>query len=134
MFTRLLDIVTKSFNTAMDRITDSIESSDISILHRISRPQSTSNSSRPRPVVVKFTRKSMRNDVLHHRKELKGKNISITEQLTSPRSSALKKANDLVISGKLSAAWSQDGRILIKAHDNLMRQIASISDLAQYSG
>ena len=106
--------------------------SDISILHRVSRP-SSAPSSKPQPVVVKFTRKTVRNDVLHHRKELKGKRISITEQLTPFRSQMLMKANDLVRSGRLMAAWSQDGRILVKAPDNLIRQIASNRDLDPFT-
>ena len=110
-----------------------IQLGDISIVHRVARPAASSSSStRPQPVVIKFTRRSVRNDVIHHRKELKGKNVFITEQLTPLRALVLKKANDLVSAGKLLSAWSQDGRVLIKARDNLIRQITSIRDLDQF--
>src|SRR3989442_6432865 len=110
-----------------------IQPEDISILHRVARPSASSSSAtRPQPVVIKFTSRTVRNDVIRHRKELKGKSISITEQLTPLRALILKKANELVTAGKLLSAWSQDGRVLIKARDNLIRQIISIRDLDQF--
>ena len=59
----------------------------ISLVHRIGRlpvsPAPHGGISKPQPVVVRFTRRSMRNNILLRRKELKGKSISISEQLTS---------------------------------------------------
>jgi len=70
---------------------------DISSAHRIGRPNTAApgQSSKPQPIVVRFVRRAMRNTLLYKRKELKGKRLVITEQLTQPRSQLLKKVKRL---------------------------------------
>ena len=114
-----------------------IAETDISVVHRIGRPPvspaPSGGISKPQPVVVRFTRRSMRNNILLRRKELKGKSISISEQLTSDRAKLLKKASDLVTSKRLQGAWSHDGKVLIILSDNSIRQVSMESDLIQFS-
>jgi hypothetical protein len=89
---------------------------DISTAHRIGKQLPADGSPgtvRTQPIVVRFTRRSTRNDVLAARKELKGKKIAVTEQLTPNRSQLLKKATELMNNEKVLGAWSHDGKILV---------------------
>ena len=108
--------------------------SDISNAHRFGRVTTAAQSTtKPPSVVISFSRRVLRNSILEHRKELKGKRISVTEQLTPSRSAILKKATDLVATHHLNAAWSHDGRILIKPTINSRAiQIMTLSDLEHY--
>jgi TolA-binding protein len=70
--------------------------------------------SRPQPIILQFVSKKLRHSTLSLQKHLKGKGISITEQLTVRKASLLKKCSELVSSKKLEGAWSHEGKILIK--------------------
>ena len=123
-------------NTHLSDLT--VTTSDISVVHRTGRSHPTATSqdarstARVQPIVVRFAKRDVRNQVLLKRKELKGKRISITEQLTNNRAQLLKRANELVNGNKVLGAWSHDGKILIKTPDNRITQIASIADLEKY--
>ena len=123
---------------------------DISIAHRTGGPKTnsarttqgatqgptqgpTSNRARPPPIVVRFARRQLRNQILSLRRHLKGKNLSLTEQLTPLRASLLKKAYELVTEQKVDSAWSHDGHILVKTKLNRIIQVRSIVDLIQFS-
>ena len=95
-------------------------------------PSAATVSTRPPPVIIQFASKRTRNQVLSKRRELKGKGMVLTEHLTVSKSNLLRKANDLVISKKIQAAWSSDGKILIKTLQNRTVVISLISDLAGY--
>lgn len=127
---KLLDkTVIDMLNTNLPNL--NLDPKDISIMHRtrISRQQSSQNGPpKPPPVVIRFTRRVVRNNILHRRRELKGKRVAISEQLTQNRAQLLQKAQDLITDNKIQNAWSQDGKILIKVNDNI-RQIFSPADL-----
>lgn len=113
----------------------SIAPSEISALHRLRRMNSShqaSQSSKPASIVVQFSNRSIRNEVLLKRKLLKGQKISITEQLTVKRVNILNKANELVRTQKIASCWSHDGRILVKSRDDVVSHIISINDLNRY--
>ena len=118
-----------------------IASSDISTAHRNGKArvveaatdQSPNHRMRPPPIVVRFTRRTTRNQILRNRKILKGKNLSITEQLTSYRANLLKKAHGLVADEKLESAWSHDGHVLIRTKQDRTLQVRSLSDLLVHS-
>ena len=94
--------------------------------------QSAGQRVRTPPIVVRFTRRCVRNTILSLRKQLKGKNLSITEQLTPARSQLLKKASGYVSDKKLEAAWSHDGRILVKTNADRTVVINTVADLLQF--
>lgn len=92
---------------------------DIGALHRLPGPSTTASSRiRPPPILVQFNNRKTRNSVLSKRKLLKGKNVSMTEQLTVKKSALLRKANLLVQDKKIISAWSHDGRIIAKLLSN----------------
>jgi hypothetical protein len=110
-----------------------LEKSDISVVHRLQSSASTSTASpRPPAIIVRFTRKSVRNDLLLRRKQLKGKSVSISEHLTSRRAAMLKQASTLVTRGQLMAAWTKDGKVTVKTTSNRIIVISTESDLNQF--
>ena len=110
-----------------------LQPSDVAVAHRIRRQTPTqplaSQTPKPQPIVVQFSSRAARNSVLQKRKLLKGKGVSVTEQLTGRRMGILNKANDLVTQGKLQAAWSYEGKILVKGRDNRITNIVNLVDL-----
>jgi hypothetical protein len=108
----------------------------ISVTHRLPSSMQPSTSlqrpTRPPPIVIRFTRRLTRTTLMANRKQLKGKPIVISEHLSPFRSALLKKANSLVSAHKLTAAWSQDGKILVKSLSNRTIQILSDDDFSQF--
>jgi archaellum component FlaC len=108
----------------------------ISVTHRLptqAQSASSPSSSRPPPVVVRFTRRLTRTTLMANRKLLKGKHIVLTDHLTPARSSLLKKATSLVTNQKIGGAWSHEGKILIKTLSNRTVVILSEEDLNQFA-
>lgn len=84
------------------------------------------------PILLKFTTKEARDRVLRNRRYLKNSGTSITEHLTPLKSALLKQANELVRNEKLGAAWSHDGKIIVKDKSNKILNILSTSELDMY--
>lgn len=107
----------------------------ISITHRLPSAASSSTASpstRPPPVLVRFTRRITRTTLMQNRKSLKGQSIVLTDHLTPARATLLKKASTMVNDHKLGSAWSQDGKILVKNLQNRTIMIQSESDLSPF--
>jgi hypothetical protein len=107
----------------------------ISVVHRLPAQSATNQSSavsRPPPVVVRFARRQVRATLMSNRKLLKGKNLVLSDHLTPARASLLKRASALVTANKILAAWSQDGKILVKNQQNRTVQLYNETDLAQF--
>ena len=73
------------------------------------------SSSIPRPVIVKFARYNVREKVFKSKKNLKAKNISITESLTGYRMTVLNEARQKF---GFKNVWTYNGRIIYK-HNNV---------------
>jgi hypothetical protein len=103
---------------------------DVSIAHRIKAgPKDLA-----RPIVVRFTSRKVRNLVYSSKKKLKdcGHRVFISEHLTKAASDLFFEARKLVRDKRLSAAWTQNGQIFVKASSdpNIRAVIAkSRSDL-----
>ena len=116
--TRVVDYLNNNLNV-------SLSDNEVSAIHRLNRNtassstrQPSASTQRPAPILVQFCNRKARNNVLSKRKLLKGKNVAITEQLTTKRTQLLKKANDLVTNSKLSSAWTHEGRVLARTSEN----------------
>jgi len=110
--TDLQDRVIHNLNTYLGT---TLAADDIGAIHRLAARTATGGQrDKPLPVIVQFVSRKTRNDVLSRRKLLKSKPIVLTEQLTATRSALLRKAQELATSRKITAAWSHEGRILIK--------------------
>jgi hypothetical protein len=109
-------------------IGSNVELSDIDRSHRIGKP----NSTKPRPIIVKFTSYRTRSTVFKNRSKLKlngYRDIYVNEDLTKNRSNILFKARMLVKAKKLESAWSSDGTILIKVNEGSIKRIQHSSEL-----
>ena len=79
----------------------------------------------PCPIIIKLSNYRDRRDVFVSKKQLKGKNISISENLTKTRYVLLKAAKLKLGRGNV---WSSDGRIMTKMNDRYIN-ITSVDDL-----
>ena len=115
-----------------------LTSDQISTVHRLSPPKhstapnSAGVSNKPPAVVVRFTRRQVKHSILSNRKVLKGKGITVSEDLSLSRVQLLKSATNLVAAHKLQGAWSHEGKILIKTHQNRTLTILTEADLQQF--
>lgn len=130
-----------------------VNESDINTAHRIGRPTSggrndrqggintglsdgATNSStgnvKHQPIIIQLNNRKLRDQILHHRRVLKGKGFTITEQLTTRKAQLLKKCTDLTHENRLKGSWSAEGKILIKTLNDRTLTVTSELDLAGY--
>ena len=64
---------------------------------------------KPRPIIVKFVKYNNRNSIYRNKKLLKGKGITVTENLTAKIFKMLEKAREL---HGFANVWSQDCKIM----------------------
>ena len=99
-------------NLAKDKCGVNVEESDIdtSFRQRIGKPVY----GKPRAIVVKLTRYSIKSKMLMARKKLKGTKIGVQELLTPFSYHLLQRANELVKQAHwIKSAWAWDGRVFV---------------------
>ena len=89
-------------------------------------PRGARTGTRPRPIIVRFYSRLTRDSVLAKRKLLKGKNVSIGEDLTPENFKCLKRVQEH--SGTLST-WSHRGKILTKLKNGVVIQVTASCDI-----
>lgn len=97
-----------------------LEVHDIDRSHRVGR-----RGERPRPVIVKFVSYRKRREVFLNKKKLKGKPITIREDLTQARHKLLRQCIDKY---GVTSVWTIDGNIFVKTGE-VKRQISRASDI-----
>ena len=102
------DTDTLSINIINKHFGLDIQPSDIDRTHRICNKIKASKKSRA--IINKFTWYNNRKKVFMNKRKSNGKNISVTESLTSLRISKLKDARDKYGFNKV---WASDGRIMV---------------------
>ena len=106
-----------------------IHPDDISICHRLKRPNSTnSNKVQHRPLLVKFAHRKARSAVLAARSQLKGSNIYINEHLTTSAAALFAAARKLVKSKKLLGSWTLNGRVVVKFLANGAEKVMTVNN------
>ena len=110
-----------------------VHDDDIQRSHRLGPVRNNSRNTRsnvvkPRPIICRFLKFSTRKNIYSSKRQLKGKNITITESLTSTRYKIYQAA--LLKFGR-RGVWTNDGRILTKV-DNKIIVINSIEELNKY--
>ena len=78
------------------------------------RSGTSETKNRTRPIIVRFTNFKTRQAVFKNKKELKGKRVSISENLTKYRYDLLKKSQAKY---GINKVWTSEGRILTKIND-----------------
>lgn len=101
--------VIETLNSKLDLPTP-ITSSDIDISHPL---PSTKNKN---PIIIKFVRRTVRNMVFYHKKNLKGKKVStqklsITESLTKRRLRLVEAAREVFL---FNNVWTMNGNVYCK--------------------
>ena len=81
---------------------------------QIKRPSNPLNSSKPRPLLVKFDNERVKDLVFRKKRALKETGIVITEFLTPIKSALLKLCIEKIPGEK--SVWTDNGRILVKLH------------------
>ncbi len=113
-----------------------VEKTDIVEIYRLGKVTSKKKN---RDLIVKFRKKSMREQFFNNRKKLmpseKKRNIFINDQLTDYRANIFFTARNLVKAQKLHSAWSQRGNILVRKDDSdKPTEIRSHRELAEIIG
>ena len=97
------DVVINVLKKEMD---EEITHLDIDRSHRLGNQKL--GKSKPRPIIINFSRYNVRAGIFKNIRKLKGKRISITESLTKTRMEKLQKAREEY---SFRNVWSNDGKI-----------------------
>ena len=104
-----------------------IQPVDISISHRL--PTKYERSDKAKPIIVRFARREVRQQVFQSKRHLKNSNIMIVEQLTNKRLNLVMTANTLLREGKLAGTWTSDGKVFVKLLDGTIKGISNGTEL-----
>lgn len=102
-----------------DKLNLNISTADIDCCHRLKGKEGTH-----RPIIVRFCRRSIRNDVYRAKNKLKGTKTVIREDLTKARISVVKS---LINKTSYRDVFTNNGNIFVKIRGNICK-IKSISD------
>ena len=89
-----------------DKLGVKINLSDLDRSHRLMQKI---KSTKPRPIIVKFTSYNVKAEVYRQKRKLKGSGIVITESLTKTR---LELYHIVSKHAKVEAVWTSDGKII----------------------
>lgn len=105
-----------------DKLNIKLSATDLDAAHRIPIQDKT----KPRPLIVKFLRRSHRDAVIKKRSNLKGSGISIHEDLTSDNQKLLVRVKS---HAHVENAWSQNGNIYAKLKSGSIHKITRSSNI-----
>ncbi len=95
---------------------------DIGNAHRLGRTETRHDRDTPRPrdIIVQFTSNIIKQQVMRNRKYLRDthKHTYINDDLTQANALLFKDARNEVRNQRLHAAWTRDGHIFAKIHEN----------------
>ena len=123
------DLVVEIINKALEMRNFNFE--DIQRSHRLGQTkndnqrETRSRVSRPRPIIVRFVSYRSRKNIYKEKSKLKGKNVSISENLTRKRYLLY---NDCIEKLGRGNVWTSDGRITTKINNKYLT-ITNKSDL-----
>ena len=102
-----------TIKTLSEKMNNEISHEDLDRMHRTGNADR--NDGKSRPIIIKFARYAVRNNVYRNKKKLKGKNVLITENLTIARVKALKIWQEKY---GMTNVWTSDGHIFFKISNN----------------
>lgn len=119
---------TIALNVASEHLQVDLKLDDIERSHRVGQKKEHPNKDHPRGIIIKFKSYRKRQEFLSKRRKLKGKKMSIVEDLTAMNQRLL---NETRTHAKVENAWSKDGRIyaLLKGKNNQTKLIHNTDDL-----
>ncbi len=122
-------------NMAKAKMGQKLKKTDVEHIHRLGKK----SEKKSRDVIIKFKEKTVRDTFYQNRKKLIIKNdtknsIYVNDHLTHYRKGLLYSARQLCKAKKVTAAWSQQGNILVRKSDNdSIKQIKSYEDLEEFN-
>jgi len=98
----------------------------IEVAHRTGSVAKARANNSTRPIIVRFLSREDRDTVIRNRKVLKGKKISVAEDLTLPNLRLLKRLEEH--SGTMSS-WSSNGKLFAKLKNGLIIKVDTTTDI-----
>ncbi len=127
--------LTNFLKMAKSKMGQKLKKSDVEHIHRLGKK----SEKKSRDVIVKFKEKLVRDTFYQNRKKLIIMNdiknsFYINDHLTHHRKGLLYSARQLCKAKKVTAAWSQQGNVLVRKSENdAIKQIKSYEDLEEFN-
>ena len=113
-------------NIVAEKMSIQLTPLDVDRSHRISPRSGQTDDNKPRPIIMKFTRHNVRQEIYANRSKLKGTKIYIHEDLTRRRQDLINKARQ---SQEVLKIWTNDGRIKALLKSNKKVNIKNEKDI-----
>ena len=118
-------------------VTPPIVSANVVTNHRLGRRIPGADAqTRPRRVIVKFATAHVRDMVIRARRRLRengdGPTVYVNEDLTCRWAALAKKTRQLKKSRKINNCWTFNGKVIVKAVDDVVKEIRPHFDLTGY--
>lgn len=104
-----------------------ISPSDISVCHRLKKGSRDRN----RPMIVRFTSRKARSQVLAARKELRSSSVYINEHLIKPIADMFASTRQLLKRNKIAGTWTWNCKLYVKLLDGRIRMINDPQEISQ---
>ena len=109
------DVTKRVCDIFTDMVKVKTEPSDIEACHRTGNLEKARHDKKVRPIIVRFNNRSLKDDVLRNRSKLKGKGLSIGEDLT-PYNAKLCK--DAYKHEAVDKSYSINGKVFVRLKDD----------------
>ena len=108
-----------------------INESEVEIAHRAGkyRPEGKLDSKKARRILIKFLSHKSKEKVMKAKRQFKGSNYWITEDLTSVNLEKLKYLNELRRAGEIRNVWTTDGKMRVRRLNDSIVTITSFDDI-----
>ena len=116
-----------------DNLRIEIKETDIEIAHRAGkfRPEGRRDAKKSRPVLLKFASHKTKVKIMRAKKEFKGTEYWVTEDLTSENADKVKVLNQLRKDNKIKSVWTVDGKIRVKKLNDTIVMITTKDEIQQ---
>lgn len=116
-----------------DNLRVSLEDNEIEIAHRAGKysPEGKFDAKKARPILIKFQSHKSKEKIMKSKREFKGSNYWIAEDLTAINAGKVKTLNELRKAMKIKNVWTTDGKIRVRKLDDSVIMIFTDEDISQ---
>ena len=102
-------------------------------LHRAGKyyPEGRHDAKKARPILLKFVSHKSKVKIMKTKKEFKGTEFWVTEDLTSENAAKVKSLNQLRKDNKIKNVWTVDGKIRVKKLNDTIVMINTKDEIQQ---
>lgn len=110
-----------------------VEENEIEIAHRAGkfRQEGLRNPRKARPLLIKFLSHKTKSTIMQAKKEFKGTDFWLTEDLTRENAERVKILNGMRRENKIKSVWTIDGKIKVRKLNDSVVMINSRDDIGQ---